>query len=168
MERFTGSIEKAIADKNWFCTLFLSLALPDICSRIESENNRTNGMKYAAWWNSYCGDQYYFRADEPMMTGDDCYVLRCSMLHEGVGDVSHQKRKGTLERFHFTSNPLHLNQLGNIMLLNVEQFSKDIILGVSRWKEFLIQNDPEKLNKLSDLLEVHEGEFQIGIYHCGL
>lgn len=156
MDRFTDAVHRALQSQNWYAALFITFSLPDICSRLESDNDRTNGEKYAKWFDKY---MLWYSGDYAAMSGDDCYVLRCSMLHEGVSDVSHQKRKGVLDRFYFGVLPLHLIQIDNVMHLNVHEFCGHMAHGVSRWLEDFKLGHPDKLHKLDSLLVVHQDTY---------
>ncbi|MBS3185398.1 hypothetical protein JIQ88_10290 [Pseudomonas sp. PCH44] len=170
MNRFTSAVEKAIEDRNWYAALFISLSLPDICARLESSDDKTNGMKYAAWFDRYLSSVY--SAEMPFgkhvfMSGDDCYVLRCSMLHQGLSDVSHQKKKGVLDKFYFSSTGHHMNQVESVLQLNVARFCQDIIGGVNDWYEDFINSHPDKVPKLNGLVTVHDKPFDVGYVHFG-
>lgn len=156
MERFTNAVEKALRDQNWYAALYISFSLPDICSRLESENNRTNGEKYAKWFEKYMP---WYSGEYANMSGDDCYVLRCSMLHEGVSDVAHQKWKGVLDRFHFSMLHMHLIQVNNVMHLNVHEFCGHMAHGVKVWFDDFKSNHQDKLHKLDGLLVVHQDTY---------
>jgi hypothetical protein len=165
MNQFTNSISRALADKNWNAALFITLSLPDICSRLESDDNRTNGKKYAAWFDKYMKATYTIdmpSGEHTFMSGDDCYVLRCSMLHQGFSDVSHQAKKGVLDKFHFSSLPMHRIQIANTLHLNAAQFCSELMVGVDAWFEDFNREHPDKLFKLNEMLYVHENDYSVG------
>jgi hypothetical protein len=51
MDRFTTAIRQSVENKNWYAALYLSLTLPDICARLESDNGKTNRAKFVAWFD---------------------------------------------------------------------------------------------------------------------
>jgi|SRR5579859_1388722 len=66
------------ADAGLFClALFGALALPDICAGMESAEGQTNEKKYIAWFDTWVAARY-----GGLVTGEDCYGFRCSMLHQ--------------------------------------------------------------------------------------
>lgn len=165
MEQFISSVHKALAEKNWHAALFITLALPDICTRLESENDKTNGEKYAGWFDKYLKETYTIKMPGGpilFMSGDDCYVLRCSMLHQGFSDVSHQSKKGTLDKFHFSVLPQHLIKVGNVLHLNVSEFCKEVLSAVSTWFDEFKENHPDKMYKLEEMLVVHTNTYSVG------
>jgi hypothetical protein len=61
MDRFISSIRKSVAEENWFSSLFLSLAVPDICGALESPPTGRRGEvseRYCAWFNRYLKKKY--------------------------------------------------------------------------------------------------------------
>lgn len=165
MDQFLTSIQKSIAERNWHAALYMCLTLPDVCSRLESEDDKTNGMRYAAWFNRYMGHLYTRSLSGEtvkFMSGDDCYVLRCSMLHEGISEVSHQRKKGVLDRFFFSVMPQHCILVdGNVLQLNVAIFCGEIASAVKTWQSEFLLNHTDKRHKLDDLVVVHENSFQV-------
>lgn len=167
MDRFTNAIEMAIDSKNWYAALYLALALPDICARLESVDGKTNGSRYAAWFDKYMGHRYahvlgggYER--HVFLSGGDCYALRCAALHEGAGDISSQRAKDALERFHFTVVSAHCNQIGTVLQVDIPTFCQDICEEVGRWASEFKRDHPDKLHRLSELLTIYEGPHSMG------
>src|SRR5215207_6045327 len=55
----------------------MALTLPDICAALEAENGRTHPDKYKAWYRQHLAAYY------PQLTDEDCYELRCGVVHQG-------------------------------------------------------------------------------------
>lgn len=94
MDRFIDAIHTSLATQNWYAALYLSLTLPDICARLESNNRKTNRNKFVAWFDKYLASKYRAQigADREMhvfLSGNDCYALRCAMLHEGESNIAY-------------------------------------------------------------------------------
>lgn len=165
MEQFTVSVRKSLKEKNWNAALFIALTLPDICSRLEADDNKANGERYALWFDKYLkkvNTMSFGAVHHVFMTGDDCYVLRCSMLHQGFSDVSHQRRKGVLDRFYFTSMAMHRIQISNMLHLNVEQFCLEMVSAVEEWFDDFLSSHPDKHHRLADMLIIHESSYSVG------
>ena len=94
----------AILEHNWTAALVLAMAIPDICSSIDATNGKTDGRKYAAWWNQWVGPIYRYGGAD-FLSGDDVYALRCSMLHNGTVDITSQRARDTLDSFQFNPPP---------------------------------------------------------------
>ncbi len=77
MERIIKSIEKSVENKNWYSALVLALTLPDICGKFE-DKGKSSSKRYSEWFDKYLGEEY-----DGYLSGNDCYALRCSFLHEG-------------------------------------------------------------------------------------
>jgi hypothetical protein len=141
MERFLSSLENALKDKNWYAALFIGLALPDICGKLETPNNSV-GDRYRAWVKKYLEPKYTLKIGPEkqkhiFLSAEDCYALRCSYLHEGTDDITEQKARKILESFLFIEPPnkgsIHLNQSNQKLQLQVDIFCNDIIAGVKQW-----------------------------------
>jgi hypothetical protein len=96
-------IKLALNNNSYLSALALSLTLPDICGKIEYpyfkyDNGRRNvGKQYAAWFDNWVNQYYadstgwtndYLKAKNPIFTGEMCYSLRCSFLHDGNSDIN--------------------------------------------------------------------------------
>ena len=165
MERFLASVEKALADCNWYSALYMSLTLPDVCSSLESDDGKTNGKKFAAWFDTYLKPTYtrtLVGEAHVFMAGDDCYVLRCSMLHQGLADVGHQKAKGVLDKFYFTILPQHRIRVDTVLHLNVKTFCEEMVAAVRHWVGDFHNNHPDKVGRLSQLIHIHSESYSVG------
>ncbi|MFI8667168.1 hypothetical protein ACIGGE_12090 [Qipengyuania sp. NPDC077410] len=161
MHNFIDATERAIDDQIWIAGLTTALSMPDICASLASENGKTNGQKYANWWDKYVGSAYRSqigakKIEHVFMSGDDCYALRCAYLHNGSEDLSKQKVNQTLNRFIFVEPPtngsfFHLNQFDSQLQVQVDVFCRDIVAGVSEWLEDVAGDDriQQEMAKLS-------------------
>jgi hypothetical protein len=165
MQRFTNAILKSVETGNWYGALFMSLTMPDICARLASENDKTNGKKYAEWFNSNVGDKYTHligagKQKVVFMDGDACYALRCAMLHQGEADLSRQKVKSVVTSMHFTTTSGHCNHVNGVLQLDVATFCRDICSSVDCWyEEFKLQEGSK--SKIDSLLTVHVSDSTI-------
>ncbi|MCI4607270.1 hypothetical protein [Pseudomonas fluorescens] len=162
MERFTNAILKSISDENWYAALFMSLTLPDICSRLQADNDKTNGKKYAAWFNRYVGEKYSYvhpstKLRKVFMDGDACWALRCAMLHQGEADLTGQRVKSVLSSFHFTTTTGHCNRVDDVLQLDVAHFCRDICDSVDSWFSEFKKTDGADA-KIESLLIIYLGE----------
>ena len=135
---------------NWYAALCVALTLPDICARIELPNEIISHRRYADWFDTYIR-RSYTRAVGPechertFLTGNDCYALRCAFLHEGSDDITKQKAREVVERFHFVVPPpgweIHCNMVGAKLQLQVDIFCRDIERGVRKWLESALEDE---------------------------
>src|SRR5438105_3177461 len=115
MEDIIAAIRQNLAENNYYSALFLTLVLPSICGALESENGQDSSEKYKGWYNRYITNSH--------LNGDDCYLLRCSILHQGL--TAHHR--SSFSRIIFTipnsqSNVLHENILDDVLNLYIPWF----------------------------------------------
>jgi hypothetical protein len=141
MIRFTLAIEKSLQEKNWYAALALALALPDICANVCSPNEGSQ-RRYVQWYNQYMLSKYtsYIgprKEEHVFLLGEDCYALRCALLHEGTHEITEQRAKQVLESFSFIVPPeggtVHMNQHNDSLQLQVDIFCRDICSSVHNW-----------------------------------
>ena len=162
MDRFATAIKKSLEVNNWYSALYLALTMPDICARLESENGKTSGQKYASWFDRYMLHKYQSnmganRAPHIFLSGNDCYALRCAILHEGAADITMQRCREALDRFHFTVVGSHCNQFHSVLQLDVPVFCSDICESIESWLIDFSRDHPDKQNRLLELLTIHVG-----------
>jgi len=162
MERFTSAIRKSLESQNWYAALYMSITLPDICARLESDDGKTNADRYIGWYDKYLADRYRHEvgADRELhvfLSGADCYALRCAILHEGSTDITTQRRRDVLDRFHFTVVGSHCNQINSVLQLDVPVFCNDVCMAAERWAGDFRTNHQDKLNRLDQIVRVYVG-----------
>ncbi len=169
MKRFTNAIRESLKTKNWYSAIYLSLTLPDICARLESPNGKTSGKKYAAWFDKYMAHHYRFKVginqDQViLLSGNDCYALRCALLHEGGVDITTQKIRESLEKFHFTTTTVHGNRINTTLQLDVPTFCTQICSGAEQWQDDFTKHHPDKQYRMKELVTVFEGPHSMDGY----
>lgn len=148
MRSLIEQARQAADSRAYFLSLFAALTLPDICAAMSSSDGRTNGKRYAAWFDEFVADRYTVGPDRtPSLSGEDCYYYRCSVLHQG----SSQNAKSTYSRILFvepgaTTNVLHNNVMNDALNLDVRIFCHDMLDGVERWLEIAEQTPEYKAN----------------------
>lgn len=161
MERLLQSIGKSLKDENWYSALILSLIIPDICGKFE-DTSKISSKRYPEWFEKYLGKKYNW-----FLSGNDCYALRCSFLHEGSNQITDQRARDVLDYLVFIPNGSHLTKFSGcsfgdlkydnkeILQLSVYQFCQDIIDATRQWI-MIIWKDK------SEILKIHEDGFLIG------
>src|SRR5688572_25497386 len=97
--------------------------VPDMCGAMGSPDGRTSPDRYVDWF-----DQHVAPAYGGFVTGQDCYGLRCSMLHQ----ARFEPHKGSYSRVLFiepgTSGILmHNNIMGDALNIDVQRFVVDML-----------------------------------------
>lgn len=138
-KRLFDEITAAAENHLFYLALVASLALPDICSSMSSKDGEATKPRYIAWFDKYVAHRYTVQGTGTL-TGEDCYRLRCSMLHQG----SAQKPEARYRRYAFLpGRGLHNIAIGHLVLngvdmggliqLSIPQFCQDIIRGAIAW-----------------------------------
>ena len=172
MKNLTESLKNSLDNENWYAALFIALSLPDICGKIDNPEEKGSKKRYVAWFEKYIEPKYKYdslqestREDvlgvtkgqilgtlpdsqenpEILLTGSDCYALRCAFLHEGNEDISGQTAQERINSFQFiTPDSYHdasmrwdfhcnMDANRNILQLQVDIFCQDILDGVKDW-----------------------------------
>ncbi|CAD7556119.1 hypothetical protein [Aeromonas hydrophila] len=120
----------------------MTLILPDICGNIEHPNERV-GNRYKSWYESFVingphpkddpeGQRYKYPSSE------DCYALRCSILHAGSEEIANTTTKEILGQYHFFKPEGNFTfyglQVGNVVQLQVDKFCEKVCLGAEEWE----------------------------------
>jgi len=91
------------------------------------------------WYETYVsnGPEFPGDVDSPKYrypTAEDCYALRCSIVHEGSEEISDTKTKAVLGRYHFFAPKKNWKFFGHpsgtTIQLPVDQFCEKLCLGV--------------------------------------
>lgn len=163
MQKLIDSLASSIKEENWPAALMLALTLQDIAGKIEFSIYSSN-KRYADWFNKYVGHRYKSKIgaqqeEHIFLSGNDCYALRCSYLHEGKSSITDQRAREVLEDFEFVVPPkgsiVHCNQSNNKLQLQMDIFCKDILDGLSQWIKG-IKTNPVKQTALNNLLKISE------------
>jgi hypothetical protein len=157
MQKIINSIYDALENKNWYVALFVTLTLPDICAALEY--GESSGSRYADW----------FEANVPrykgFISGNDCYALRCALLHQGKDNTLEQKKREMLEHYVFlTDSNSHCTLFENCIFngveksflqLNVQIFCKDLCACVETWLASM-STSSDIQSRLKDTIKIHE------------
>jgi len=154
---------RSLESRNWYAALFMALVIPDISGALEHPNEKS-GVRYINWYNKYMLPKYSsvmgpLQELHVFLSGDDCYALRCSLLHEGTADIEKQRNSKILESVHFNEpsdkgGMLHCNQSKNVLQLQVDIFCNDFIGGAHQWLSD-VQGDAGIQARMQLLSEIH-------------
>lgn len=136
MHDLLEQIEKALECNLYYLALQSTLALPDICGALESENGQANRTKYINWYNTYAKED-----SENAISGDDCYKFRCSAIHQGSTEHSNS----SYDRIMFiepciNSICCHNNIINNALNIDLRIFCNNMISAVRKWLTTVEQN----------------------------
>jgi hypothetical protein len=136
-------IEQCLRQRLYYVAIMASLAIPDIGGAIDSDDGNSSQKNYADWFNKYVKPRYIGELD---LTGDECYYLRCSMLHQGK--AKHKKIKVVFMHFPQSDAPVNPLLLDNDQGLLVEPrtFCYNMIYAAYAWLEIVYNDDRFKKN----------------------
>lgn len=167
MKELINSVRISLKTKNWYAALFVALALPDICSKLEYPNSKSSQGRYVTWFNKYLSNKYIHEVGcnhqtHVFLTGEDCYALRCACLHEGSDEITEQTCQQVLNNFKFTTDLSHSNYFdtgkNKTLQLQVETFCEEICAVAEQWLEDVSTNDGIQ-DSISKMLKVHNSIF---------
>ena len=78
MRDLLQQIELGLQANLYYLSLMAALSIPDMCAALSSTEGKTNGTRYADWFDQNVAPKYSGNLD-----GQTCYRFRCSLLHEG-------------------------------------------------------------------------------------
>lgn len=162
MNEYINDVRKSILCKNWYSALMVALTLPDICGHLEYPELGSQ-KRYVNWFNKYMLDKYSFkvkvdRTPHVFLSGEDCYALRCALLHEGDIDITEQRARKALDSFQFVEPKeglfIHCNQSNTVLQLQVDIFCEDICKSIEKWIDDIKLNKSEIYEKFNTLLKI--------------
>ncbi len=133
MRDLLDQIDRGLQANLYYLSLISALSVPDMCAALGSQDGRTDGKRYADWFNQNVADKYNGNFD-----GETCYQFRCSLLHQGTT----QHRASAYSRIIFVEPPTHYffhNQIFDhgpdriAFNLDVQEFCRDMIASARDW-----------------------------------
>lgn len=159
MDRFTSAIRKSISTENWNAALFMALAMPDICCKFEDPLPHGTGARYRTWFDKYLlpiNTSEIMGKTIVFMTADDCWALRCSLLHAASDDVSVGAAADAVKRFRFTATGGHRLKGDYTLTLNVGKFCGEVCDAVDVWAAAAL-GDPAVRERVDRAIQVGDG-----------
>ncbi len=161
MQRFISAIRTCVQSENWYAALFLAIAMPDICSKLQEPTPGSSGPRYRAWFDKYLTPTNTINIagrEAVFITSADCWALRCSLLHEGTDDISEQHARQTLSRFRFTTLGSHRIRINDVLVLNTARFCEEVCQAVEAWGRD-VEAVTEIQERIKLLVSIEHGEF---------
>lgn len=133
VQDFFDQVARGGEGPHYYLALAAALMIPDICGAMEAEDGRSTGARYRAWFDKHVAPKHRTsNTGEPLLSGADCYILRCSLLHQGT--TRHQKSR--YSRILFTEPgpvTLHMNILDDALNIAVREFCQEMAEAASSW-----------------------------------
>jgi hypothetical protein len=133
MQDYFDQVRRAADANLYYVALAAALAIPDMCSAMETPDGKTTSALYRAWCDKWLSPKYKTSHGDHL-TGQDCYGLRCSMLHEGRF-IPHQ---GGYSRVLFVEPGAgtfvaHNNVMDDALNIDVNIFVRDMVESATAW-----------------------------------
>lgn len=156
MKRFTDAGRSAIADSNLYAALSLALMMPDICGSLQDPGPGKSQKRYVQWCKRWLEPSFTAAVggattETVFLSAEDCFQLRCSLIHSGTLEIEPSKRKALRKAEFFdetTGN--HCNKVNDWLQLRAAAFSETMFQAVEEWDasvtgDAAIQAEKEKL-----------------------
>jgi hypothetical protein len=143
--------------------------IPDICASLEDPGPGKSHKRYVDWYNKWVKAKFTFpdQAGNPKVwiSAEDCFQLRCSLIHAGTAEIDPAKRNILDEFKFFESGEIpHLTWYqGNVvngvlqpnwLQLRVDRFSEELFKAADEWD--LATTEDADIQKAKDqLLIIH-------------
>jgi hypothetical protein len=164
MQSLIDAVRGCCTQGNWYAALYVALTMPDICGKLEDPTATHSGPRYKRWFDKYLAPIYTPDFPEPgfqYLTADDCWALRCSLLHDGSDEISAQRARRVLTQFKFTTNKIHLNLVDDVLVLNVSRFCNEMVSGVEAWLRDMKGNSAAEVG-IALMSKIETGNFSVG------
>ena len=159
MKRFTDAGRRAIADSNLYAALSLALMMPDICGSLEDPGPGKSQNRYVKWCKRWIEPSFTIvdpaRIPTVFLSAEDCYQLRCSLIHSGTPEIDQSKRKALRKvEFFDETTTSHLNIINDCLQLRAAPFSGTMFDAVDAW-DTSVAGDAAIQAEKAKLLMIH-------------
>jgi hypothetical protein len=125
-------IERALQAKLFYLALVATLTLPEICAALESSDGDGGRLKYEAWYDKHLAAYY------PWLTSEDCYGLRCGIVHQGHARTHTKKHQSKWNRVLFIlptpdASTFRNSAGSDAYITSVAEFCLDVVSRVRAW-----------------------------------
>ena len=168
IRRFTDAGRACVDAGNLYAALSLALMMPDICASVEDPGPGKSQKRYERWCRVWVEPKFtsMLGGSQPnvFVTAEDCYQIRCSLVHSGRTDINPDKVK-TVDRFEFfdgtagshlvSIGPININGIdhGAFLQLKADLFSLSMFEAADEWDAATNQT-PVQAGK-AKLLKIH-------------
>lgn len=195
MRDYLDQIEAASTTPGLYYVAFgASLTVPDIFAGLGAANGRTKGPRYVAWFDQNVAplnvrepsadrDEMLAKtrpeiaaklkllwAHGPVITGAECYGLRCAFLHQGRATPDRSSpttSSGRYSRIVFVEpgDPItdqwHNNLAGDVLQISVLAFIGDMLAGARAWLDSHEGTEPYDTNFRKSIKRYPNGAFVV-------
>jgi len=158
MELYIKQLMEACRCELYYLTLIGTLSLIDICGAINSRDGESSKNNFIEWFNNYLSN-YSENDNATSLYAEECYKLRCRLLHQGVARFDTDDFGVKLGSVVFMINPrgvsVHKCNFNGFYYLDIETFMNDVISGVykniqEKKDDPIFNANKEKMIKITD------------------
>lgn len=142
---FLEQIEKCVEQGFYYVAIMACLTIPDIAGAIDSDTWEATKSQYKDWFDEYAAQKYQ-SFGEHHLTGEICYFLRCSMLHQGTVQHKEVKKKYAdilfcqFPQVQSSVNPLFMTE-DEVLLIEPKTFCTNMVYAAYDWLEKVHHNE---------------------------
>lgn len=146
-----NQVEQAASDARFYYLALLgALAVPDMCGALESQDGLATGAKYQGWVDTHVAPLHTqpWAGNQPFLSGEDCYMFRCSFLHQGRT----QHPRSGYSRILFIEpgapSPFrgHMNILNDALHIDIYSFCIEMVGAARSWLAGVVGTEPYESN----------------------
>jgi hypothetical protein len=179
MKRFTDAGRLSIGQGNLYAALSLALMIPDICASLEDPGPGKSQKRYERWCKEwvepkFTGPPQGSTPARVFISAEDCYQLRCSLIHSGSAEIAAGKQN-VFSRFEFfdQSTGSHLTwyednilngvKQPNFLQLKADRFSEELFKAATEWDAAMAGNASVQSEKSKLLVIRTKGDVAGGV-----
>jgi len=141
MSDLLDQIMVAVEARLYFLALLGALIVPDIAGAIDQPGAGV-GVRYRAWFRQWVAGHFPVFQQvlpdgqaAPLLTADDCYLFRCTLVHQAV--IPSPAQQSVARRIIFMDMPVgwavHYNALDDAVQFDVRVFCQSMVQGAKDW-----------------------------------
>lgn len=124
MISIVNELKQATKNNLWAIALNMALLLPEICTKLESLDGKSNGKKYISWFDTYCTPRF-----NGTLGGTDIYATRCN-------SIDHTPQRSGFDKIVFQlpgEGTIHNRVIDSKLIINLAVFADIVVEGYESW-----------------------------------
>lgn len=156
MEALLESIELSAETENWNSAIALSLMIPDICPALAGVPQ--GRARYLDWFRDHALSRFSIinsYINIALLSAEECYAMRCSILHAGTDELSVDKKNPNLSKIIFTTTGSSFVRIDDVLIIHPADFAHRMCASARGWIATVsgdsdIQDRMKKMTKVED------------------
>ncbi|PJE76535.1 hypothetical protein COV05_04165 [Candidatus Uhrbacteria bacterium CG10_big_fil_rev_8_21_14_0_10_48_16] len=152
MQDLLEQIEKGLEANLYYLSLFVALAIPDICGAIDASDGEASKAKYIKWFDEHLQTKY-----STSFNGELCYYFRCSLLHQGSSQHSKSRYKRIMFIEPDRSIRIHRSIMNDAYFIDVKDFCNDMVEACKGWLQKVETTPLFQTNSIKFIMRYPQG-----------